>query len=477
MREIYGQDDETGAHADGAIDNLRTQLATWRQVRERQQAAMSSRLGSAVPGRGALLASSAGAGGDGATTVVQQSQSGQHIRVLDGGDVGRIVMGSTRPVVVPSRARAHLPMTDIPRMKDNPELAYAAGQFYLASIWGSERAGQWCKDHGVRLVKAQQIEGTDSLGGFLVPDELEATIIDLRVAYGVFRNAARLWPMGSDTKWVPTKVSGVTAKPVAEAAAIPEDEDVVYGRIELIARKWGRIVAMSEEVDADSLPDMGADLTRELARAFSLAEDTAGFNGDGDPTNFNTIYGITNPNATPTAYQGLAAGSVVETAAGSLLPSEVVWAEILALMSKPKRVPGSTRRWYCHESTYTQVLLRLMTEGGGNAIGDLREGSTPDDMGRFRFMGYAGQLTEVLPEADEAAGNAGDMLIIFGDLNMGSAFGDRRGLSVRATDVGAGAFETDLIKIKGRARFDIKTHSIGTATEAGVIGGLRVAAI
>ena len=42
-------------------------------------------------------------------------------------------------------------------------------------------------------------EQTNSSGGFLVPNEMTQAIIDLREAYGVFRQNADIQPMGRDT--------------------------------------------------------------------------------------------------------------------------------------------------------------------------------------------------------------------------------------------------------------------------------------
>ena len=63
--------------------------------------------------------------------------------------------------------------------------AYASGQFVLGLL-GNENSQRWCKDHGVE-VRSAMSTGDNKLGGFLVPDEFDSRVIDLRETYGIFR--------------------------------------------------------------------------------------------------------------------------------------------------------------------------------------------------------------------------------------------------------------------------------------------------
>ena len=54
-------------------------------------------------------------------------------------------------------------------------------------------------------------EGTDSEGGYLVPEEFRAEVIQELLEYSVMRNLARVFPMGTDTLDIPT----LSARPAA----------------------------------------------------------------------------------------------------------------------------------------------------------------------------------------------------------------------------------------------------------------------
>ncbi|MFM8220553.1 MAG: phage major capsid protein, partial [Planctomycetaceae bacterium] len=98
------------------------------------------------------------------------------------------------------------------------ERAYAAGQWFLATIGRNQRSVDWCAENGIET-RAMGTT-TNSLGGFLVPEVLETTIIALREERGVARREVNVMPMSSDVVIVPRRTSGVTAYYVAENAEI-----------------------------------------------------------------------------------------------------------------------------------------------------------------------------------------------------------------------------------------------------------------
>ena len=64
-----------------------------------------------------------------------------------------------------------------------------------------------------------QRENVNVSSGFLVPDEFQNDLIDLREKFGVFRQNAKIVPMASDTRTDPRRVNGVTAYFVGESTA------------------------------------------------------------------------------------------------------------------------------------------------------------------------------------------------------------------------------------------------------------------
>ena len=76
--------------------------------------------------------------------------------------------------------------------------AYMAGRFYLAALFDHEESRQFCKDHGITVVRGAQSGGVDTKGGFLVPSELAATIITLAYKYGRILEYADVRTMTTD---------------------------------------------------------------------------------------------------------------------------------------------------------------------------------------------------------------------------------------------------------------------------------------
>jgi HK97 family phage major capsid protein len=115
--------------------------------------------------------------------------------------------------------------------------AYTAGMWFKATLLGNAEAAEWCKSRGVPIQKAQG-EGVDSAGGFLVPEELMASIIILREQFGVFRQECQVVPMGSDTLNWPRRTGGLTAYFTGENTAVTESQ-AAWDNINLTAKKLG----------------------------------------------------------------------------------------------------------------------------------------------------------------------------------------------------------------------------------------------
>lgn len=138
-------------------------------------------------------------------------------------------------------------------------------------------------------------EGVDAAGGFLVPDELSAEIIDrARAASVAIRAGARTVNMETDQ----VTVAKVTGDPSpgwrAENAAIPES-DATFGSVVLNAHTLGVITRMSRELveDARNIEDLVRDI---FASAFALKVDYAILRGSGtaeEPQGVRNASGVT----------------------------------------------------------------------------------------------------------------------------------------------------------------------------------------
>jgi len=76
------------------------------------------------------------------------------------------------------------------RAFDDDGMALRAGMFFRAALHkGDDLANAWCAKNGVALLKAQG-ETAGTVGGYLVPTEVEAGIIKIRALAGTFRRNA-----------------------------------------------------------------------------------------------------------------------------------------------------------------------------------------------------------------------------------------------------------------------------------------------
>lgn len=138
-------------------------------------------------------------------------------------------------------------------------------------------------------------EGTDSAGGFTVPDVLSARLIDrLRAASVVFRAGAQTVPLLSDTSYIAKLVSDPVPAWRNENAAIAES-DPTFARVTFQARSLAVIVRISRELLEDSL-NIETALPNVLATALAQELDRAALLGTGtapEPRGVSNFAGLT----------------------------------------------------------------------------------------------------------------------------------------------------------------------------------------
>jgi HK97 family phage major capsid protein len=337
--------------------------------------------------------------------------------------------------------------------------AYKAGQFYMACL-GNQQAQNWLSDHGIDINAAAQREGINTSGGYLVYDELDNAIIDLRDTYGVFVRNARRVAMTSDVMNRPRRTGGLTVYFVNEDAAVTESNKE-WDKVTLTARKAGCIARVSNELSEDAIINVADDLTKEIAWAFAKKIDDCGFIGDGTAT-YGGIHGIS-PRLI--AVNGVDDGGGLVKSANNTY-AEISRAELIKTISILPAYAQANAKWYCSTAVWGQSLLNMTAAGGGNTIASLEAG------GSLRLLGYPVELTPSLPST---AANS-QLIALFGDLSLSSDFGDRRQTTIKMSDSavigGVSTFERDEVGLIGTMRFDVNNHDIGTATAAGPVVGL-----
>jgi HK97 family phage major capsid protein len=338
--------------------------------------------------------------------------------------------------------------------------AYRFGMFALATIWGNQKAIDYCAKNGLDLVKAQT-EGVNTTGGFAVPDEFNNDLIDLREMYGVFRQYARIRPMSRDRMTIPRRTGGVTAYWVDEGDTIT-DSTATGDVVGLTAKKLAALVLASSEVFEDAAIDIGEWIAREIAWAFAQEEDDAGFNGDGTST-YGRITGVRQKlrdvDGTIANIKGLYVGT------GNAY-SELTLGDFEGVVGLlPQYADTPNARWFVHRTFYYQVMVREALEAGGVEMREVIGGQrTPI------YLGYPVVFSQLMPKVE---GNS-QVCALLGDLSLAASFGDRRELSLaRSLDY---RFANDQVAIRGTERIDINVHDVGNTTDAGPIVGLITAA-
>lgn len=354
------------------------------------------------------------------------------------------------------RVAAATPVVTAPALKgtlkhlNDAETAHGLGQFFLGSM-GNKSAQQWVSD---RYGAKAHGEVNNSLGGFLVPDELEQAIIDLRAQFGKFRANTRVLNMSRDTLLINRIAGGLTASFVGEGSSISET-DASFDQVSLVARKAATLTKYSRELAEDSVVNLGDFLAGEVARAFANAEDEAGFNGDGTSGN-GGIVGLKN-----------AVGSAGQKTGSGNAYSELVLADFTGTVGLAPEFVFSqgTPKWYMSTQFYHTVVLDLLADAGGNTNLTLAGGVAVPSL-----FGYEVVLTDVMPKTEANS----QICAYFGALELGATMGDRRPTEIAVSE--DRFFEADQIGVRGTTRFDINCHDVGDSSTAGAIVALKTAA-
>ena len=153
----------------------------------------------------------------------------------------------------------------------------------MGKIIAAQRFGSKSKYSDYVKALAPQNETTAADGGTLVPDVTKPEILRLMEEFGVARGDFRVLPMGqSKVIKIPRKLTGATVTRVNENTAIP-DSKVTLDYVTLTASKVAAIVAMSSELDEDSIVDMGGYVNELLGESFAEEEDGQFYSGTGSP--------------------------------------------------------------------------------------------------------------------------------------------------------------------------------------------------
>lgn len=150
-----------------------------------------------------------------------------------------------------------------------------ASEEYRTNFWNAMRS----KVPLPGVVNALE-EGTDSEGGYLVPDEYERTLVEALEEENVFRQLANVIRTSSGDRKIPVVATKGTASWIDEEGAYTESDDS-FGQVSIGAYKVGTMIKVSEELLNDSVFDLESYIAKEFARRIGAKEEEAFFTGDG----------------------------------------------------------------------------------------------------------------------------------------------------------------------------------------------------
>ena len=165
-------------------------------------------------------------------------------------------------------------ITHRPGQSQEPEKTGRASSEYKAAFWKAMK-----NKSSFEVQNALQV-GTDSEGGYLVPDEFERTLVEALQEENLFRQLATIITTSSGDRKIPVVASKGTASWVDEEGTIPESDDA-FGQVSIGAYKLATMIKVSEELLSDSVFNLERYIAKEFGRRIGAKEEEAFFVGDG----------------------------------------------------------------------------------------------------------------------------------------------------------------------------------------------------
>lgn len=190
------------------------------------------------------------------------------------------------------------PLTNQPNGNvDGEKKKGRASDQYHRSFWNAMRQKNFYD-----VENALQV-GTDSEGGYLVPDEFEQTLVEALEEENFFRNIATVIQTSSGDRKIPVVASKGEAAWIDEEGVFVESDET-FGQVSIGAYKVGTMIKVSDELLNDSAFNLEAYISKEFGRRIGSKEEEAFFvgNGTGKPTGiFNATGGASEGTKTSTA--------------------------------------------------------------------------------------------------------------------------------------------------------------------------------
>lgn len=243
--------------------------------------------------------------------------------------------------------------------------------------------------------------GTDSEGGYLVPDEYEHTLVQALEEENIFRKLAKVIRTSNGDRKIPLVTAKGTASWMDEEGAFLESDDE-FGLTSISAYKLGTMIKVSDELLNDSVFDLQSYIAGEFGRRIGAKEEEAFFIGDG----------VGKPIGVFATAGGGEAG--VTTAGAAIAFDDVM--DLFYSLRAPYRKKAV---WTLNDSTVK--ALRKLKDGNGNYIWQPSVQAGVPDM----ILNRPYHTSSYIPDL-----TAGNKVMAFGDFSY-YWIADRQGRSFK----------------------------------------------
>lgn len=279
-----------------------------------------------------------------------------------------------------------------------------------------------------------------------LPVEYSGQVVELVSQFGAARKYGTVYPLGSGTVKLPQLKTDPAFGLIAQSAAVAEKSPQTAW-VSFAAEKYGGLIRVPSELDADSVVALGQFIARYAARQIARIEDVVFFTNDG--STYGAVEGLTKSTITNS--------KVTQMAATKTHYNDASLANIRSIRALVDAAAIAMGSYYMHPS-FEQHMAGLNTAGDKPYQANGAQGATLD--------GFPIRWVDVMPAYSSAA-NVSKVFMLFGDASyqyLGVRGGVRFDTSVDA------AFATDEILIRALERFTIGLMATGA------VAGLETAA-
>jgi len=281
------------------------------------------------------------------------------------------------------------------------------------------------------LLRAISLTGgtpAGSEGGFLVPADFDNMLHELRRQYVALVDYVTVEDVTLPSGWRALE-SVIASQPMAEVTelgTITQSENPKFTKVDYSVKKYGDIIPVSNEFLADSPVNIMSYLARWFARKTVLTENAQ-------------------------------IKTILDTLTASTAADIDAIKKVLNVDLDP-------------DVSINAIILT--NQSGWNWLDELKDSTgrpllqpDPSNATKYLFKGRPVVVVadRLLPNRYDNGTGKDYAPVVIGDLRQFIAYFRRQGLELASTNVGAGAFETDSVKVRGLFRADCKQWDVATA--------------